>query len=293
MELNEILTSMIEASRLAGLEICSAFSKGHQMMIEHHTKSNSADIVTNTDILCQHIIEQFLLARHKFHKVIGEESVENSELSVEPTFIIDPIDGTSNFSRFIPHCAVLIAHAESKVVNVAVILDPFRGELFHAVLGKGAFMTKLNVVTLQAEGNASERILVNPNVKKLDRATVFVDLGYTRDGPGVDEYLRFQRNLLVKHHVRAPRVLGSCGIGLAWIACGRADVYVERNGPYIWDFAGGSLMIQEAGGVVMDPSGGPLNLSGRSILAANSKELALELIECLEGSKSIEIKSAL
>lgn len=278
-----VLQSMIKASRLAGLAIRAAFDNPTATAFK--TKSNSSDLVTETDVRCQELIVSSLLADFPRHRIVGEESLEGTDfvLSDQETFIIDPIDGTSNFAKLVPHCAVLVSRAVNKKVDCAVVLDPFRAELFYATIGEGAYLNLLDRETLQPT-EIERRLRVNEEIKTLKEATVLTDLGYTRNVKGVALFAELQRNLLVNSPgapVRALRVMGSCGLGLAWVACGRADCYVERNGPLIWDFSGGALLVTEAGGVILDPSGGPLDLTKRSVLGASSRELADVIVGCV------------
>jgi fructose-1,6-bisphosphatase/inositol monophosphatase family enzyme len=285
------LETMIRASQLAGLKIREQFSTAAVFSsTEYKTKTNSADLVTETDIACQELIVKTLLKNHPDHVIIGEESAEGVKfkLTEQKTFIIDPIDGTSNFARGIPHCAVLISRSCNKVIDLAVILDPFRGELFHAIRGEGAFLENLSLPTLERTTFTGTKLSVS-KVNTMKEATILTDLGYTRDRVGVSRFHRLCDDLLVERNVRSLRVLGSCGLGLAWVACGRADAYVEMDGPLIWDFSGGSLIVEEAGGVARDPfTGNDLDLLKRSILVANVKPIADEIVKCCSSFASLK-----
>jgi len=295
VQAHPVLLTMIKAGQVAGLKMRAAFKTalaGDSSVIGFKTKTNSSDLVTKVDLACQNAIVAVLLKNHPDHAIIGEESEESSNvLSDRDTFVIDPIDGTSNFAKLTPHCAVLISRITKRVVDYAVVLDPFRAELFYAVKGHGAFVQALDVESLEIAGkNEPRKLSVNGHIRKINEATVLTDFGYTRDALGVAEFIEIERSLLVENTVQALRIMGSCGLGLAWIACGRADVYVER-GPYIWDFAPGSLLIREAGGIILDPSGSELTLAGRSLLATSSKELSTELIRIVREAKEKAIKS--
>src|SRR5690606_2553478 len=123
------------------------------------------------------------------------------------------IDGTSNFAKLVPHCAVLISRAFRKNVDLAVILDPFRAELFYATKGEGAYMSRLDYITLEsstvkdAKVMNAKRLHVNSGIKTLKEATVLTDLGYTRDSEGVARFLELQRCLLVESPTAPVRAL--------------------------------------------------------------------------------------
>lgn len=151
-------------------------------------------------------------------------------------------------------------------------------------------MSSISEKSLEVVAGTEEeaiKLSVNKDIRSLQYATVFTDCGYTRDAEGVARFLELQNQLLHVKQCRALRVQGSCGLGLAWVACGRSDVYVERDGPLIWDFSGGQLLITEAGGVVYDPSGKEFDLTKRSVLAAPNEELAREITSCVLASDSI------
>lgn len=277
-----LLKCMAKAARLAGLKIREALvaSGGRTFKI----KTNSADLVTETDIMCQELIVGTLKQEFPEYKIVGEESAEGADyaLTMERTFIIDPIDGTSNFAKGIPHCAVLISCAINGRIDRAVILDPSRQEMFWAIAGKGAFLSSLDAENLTIINGKDVKLRVNSDVKTLREATVFTDCGYTRDTKGVARFLELQNQLLSISMCRALRVQGSCGLGLAWVASGRADVYVEREGPLIWDFSGGDLLVREAGGISLDPTGIPFEITKRSVLVAANRELAGEVVACVK-----------
>jgi len=215
------------------------------------------------------------------HKFIGEEEVatkgdEGFEVTDEPTFIIDPIDGTTNFFRSVLSCSTLIAFMVKKEIVAAVIVDAIQCEIFYAEKSKGSYVQGLSTEGLELVGEP--RRMSTSGEKDSTLAIVATDIGYQREPKEVDQFLAMQRTFLVNGRVRGFRITGGCGLGLAYIADGRTDVYIELYSPYIWDFASGALLVTEAGGMVCDPRGGPLNLSGRSIFAAASKELGDQIM---------------
>jgi len=233
------------------------------------TKSNTSDVVTETDQKSEALITSMIRKRYPKHQIIGEESSSGGyNLTDKPTWIIDPIDGTTNFLHGFPYTCVLVSFAVGRKVVVAVCRDAIHDETFYATRGGGAFMESPWY---------SGRIRTSGCGAQLQRAYVMVDAGYGRTNKDI---LRFHSRCreLLQHNVQGIRVVGSCGLNMAYVACGRVDGYVEENCPKLWDFAPGSLLVEEAGGYVGNPDGSqPLNLMGRSVLCAATKDLALRL----------------
>eukprot|EP00469_Lotharella_globosa_P014117 CAMPEP_0167825992 /NCGR_PEP_ID=MMETSP0112_2-20121227/9726_1 /TAXON_ID=91324 /ORGANISM="Lotharella globosa, Strain CCCM811" /LENGTH=293 /DNA_ID=CAMNT_0007728265 /DNA_START=36 /DNA_END=917 /DNA_ORIENTATION=+ len=236
------------------------------------TKSNSTDVVTETDQKSEEMITGLIKKHYPHHKIIGEESsTEGYELTDAPTWIIDPIDGTTNFLHGFPFTCVLVSFAFKKEVVVAVMRDAIHKETIYATKGGGCFMDSPGY-TGRVKTSGCEEI---------KKAYVTVDAGYGRSDK---EILRFHTRCreLLRRKAQGLRVVGSCGLNMAYVACGRIDGYVEENCPKIWDFAPGSLMVTEAGGFVGDPHGGPLDLMGRSVMAAATKPLFETLGTCVK-----------
>lgn len=245
-------------------------------------KSNHADLQTATDRECEEVVVALLKKSFPDHCIIGEESTAASgatvaaQLTDAPTFVIDPIDGTTNFVHTVLSCSVLVAFMVDKQVRSAVVLDPIAGEMFYAEKGHGAWMQKLDANNdLRAAADMAPVRLRTTAQADPKHCMVATDVGYKREPEDVDSFLRVQRALLVDLQVRGLRIIGGCGLGLAYVASGRLDVYVEHESPYIWDFAGASLLVTEAGGAVRSPdgSGGPLDFTKRSILGVASEAL--------------------
>jgi len=245
------------------------------------TKSNSTDVVTETDQKSEAMIAEAIRKAYPSHKIIGEEdsAANGYQLTDDPTWIIDPVDGTTNFLHGFPYTCVLICFSHKKKILVAVLRDPIHNETFYATKGGGCWMQSPDY---------TGKVKTSGCPGDLTGAYVMVDAGYGRDQKTI---LRFHSRCreLLKRKVQGLRVVGSCGLNLAYVACGRVDGYVEEDCPKIWDFAGGSLMVSEAGGWVGDPSGGELDLMGRSVLAASTKGLADEIQDVVkEADKYLE-----
>ena len=247
------------------------------------TKDGQKDLLTAVDPECQRVIEEVVCAAHPIgHGFLGEESVPAgakasaealdaamSSSDSEYLWIVDPIDGTTNFVQSLPMVGVSIgvAHRSDPSTDewqlvVGVIADPFRDEIFSACAGGGAYLdgTKI-VVGDEALGEAVVATGFAPNERSL-RPMV----------RGI---------AAVGARARTVRMLGSAAIMLAWVACGRLSAYFEAD-LNAWDTAGGVLLVREAGGVVTDLQGAPFGIATRPLLASNAAahgELAAVLTE--------------
>jgi len=241
------------------------------------TKANARDLLTEVDGEVQRIIERHVAEAFPMHGFLGEESVAAGKdasadalrelLNTGPgwLWIVDPIDGTTNFVHGMPLSAISIGVAYKGELQVAVILDPFRNECFTATLGGGA---QLNGASMKVgeERTALEAVVVT---------------GYAPTDASTEVMLRGM-TALANLPVRTIRMLGSAAIMLAWVACGRLTAYFEAD-LNSWDTAGGVLLIREAGGQVTNLIGDEYDLTTRPILASN-KATHVELLECLMSS---------
>ncbi|KAA8493054.1 Inositol monophosphatase [Porphyridium purpureum] len=252
----------------AGALILAAFRKSDAT----YEQKSRTDPVTETDLLVERVIKARIHDAYPSHVFIGEESVSESgevpPLTLAPTWILDPIDGTCNFVHRIPMCCCSIALAIGGELVVGAVCNPVSGELFSARRGCGAFLNK-------------QRIAVSSGVRALDQAAVATEFGSSRDAAKVDLMLHNARRVLVEH-AQALRSTGSAALNLCYVACGRFDAYYEW-GPYIWDVAAGALLVTEAGGVLADPERHtePFDMTSRRIVAAASPQLLSALLPTL------------
>ena len=242
-----------DAAALAGAAIVKE-SKNIDRLYSVESKIGSRDIVTRTDKEAQDAIKETILKAFPEHKFLGEEDVPpGAEASVralqaleaEPSlWIVDPIDGTTNFAHNIPLCGVIIAYAVSGEVVYGCIYDPYRDEYFTAFKGKGSYLNGKRISTCQTTDLKSSVVCTGspPNFKSLEAC--------------------LRGTAAVSDKVRTMRMLGSAAIMLSWIAVGRVTAYFEADlNP--WDLAAGALIILEAGGEVTDVFGEPYILSTR------------------------------
>jgi len=168
-------------------------------------------------------------------------------------WIIDPLDGTNNFSRGIPQFCTSIAYAEHGEVLAGCIYDPERDELFSASKGNDAYLNGQKI-TVSKRNKINETII----------ATGF----YYDRGQIMEQTLKTIHNLF-KNNICGIRRLGSAALDLCWVACGRYDAYFEYK-LHPWDFAAGMLIVREALGKCYDKSGDTMTLNGEGFIATNT-----------------------
>jgi len=282
VDLSEVLELSKHAVLEAGKIVSRAWGPGTGRSTVEATKSGTADLVTVTDQQCEEIISRLIKERFPSHVIIGEETVGDTySLTNEPTWTIDPVDGTTNFVHRWPWTAILISFIVDKEVLVAVTYDAISDELYWATKGGGSFL----------KSPRYEGPIQTSGTQSIDKSVVIMEVGYRRDPLTVSQTSHCLAGLMQKN-VRSVRMAGSCGLNIAAVASGKIDAYFEEgswelnSGTKIWDFAGGKLLVEEAGGVIMDPSGAPFDLMGRNVFVAASAALADELREVLQEAKA-------
>ncbi|MFH1159192.1 MAG: inositol monophosphatase family protein [Pseudomonadota bacterium] len=237
------LNVMIEAAEKAGRALTRDFGEVEQLQV---SKKGPGDFVSAADLKSEKILREELLKARPSYGFLFEESGEVKGEDKSFRFIIDPLDGTTNFLHGLPHWSISVALEKDGEIVAAVIHDPIKNELFFAEKGGGAFM---NSKRLRVSGRTSEGdCLMSFGTEKTEG--FYSDLGATAPSAG------------------GIRRMGSACLDLAYIAAGRFDVYWCR-GLHPWDAAAGSLLVKEAGGFVSDMDGGKNYVYGHSILAAN------------------------
>lgn len=241
-----------QAARAAGNFILSQQENISQLNVEHKGKN---DYVSEVDKHAENIIIETIKKYYPDHQILAEESglVHNNNETSEVRWIIDPLDGTTNFLHQFPQFCVSIAVEVKGRLEHAAIFDPSRDEMFTASRGEGA---KVN----------DFRIRVSPQ-KTLDNALLATGFPY-HDFSYVDAYLEsFKAFMTSTAGIRRP---GSAALDLAYVACGRVDGFWEMN-LKPWDIAAGALIVSEAGGLSTDFKGGEDFLKSGNIIAANPK----------------------
>ena len=215
-------------------------------------KDSPTNLVTEMDARAEELIVGRLTAAFPHDAVLGEERGATAGRSGR-RWIIDPLDGTTNYAHGFPAFGVSIGLESAGRVELGVVYDPNLDEMFVAERGRGT--------------TVNERPLAVSSTPTLDESLLATGFPYNireaRDN-NLKEYAAFSVR------VRAVRRLGSAVLYLAWLACGRLDGYWElRLGP--WDVAAGSLLVEEAGGRITNLSGGALDLDAPSIVASNGR----------------------
>ncbi|XP_021766775.1 inositol monophosphatase-like [Chenopodium quinoa] len=250
-QLSKFLATAVDAAKKAGEVIRNGFYQTKN--VEH---KGQVDLVTETDKACEELVFNHLKQFYPDHKFIGEETTAAygaTELTDDPTWIVDPLDGTTNFVHGFPFVCVSIGLTIGKVPVVGVVYNPIMNELFTGVRGQGAF---LNGKPIQV---SSKDELVN--------CLLATETGTKRDKATVDTTTNRINSLLFK--VRSVRMSGSCALNLCGIACGRLDLFYESGYGGAWDVAAGIVIVEEAGGRVFDPSGKDHDITVSRIAASN------------------------
>lgn len=239
------------AAKEAGNFIVNQMQNVEQLTIEEKGRN---DYVSEIDKHAEKIIIDTIRKYYPQHSILAEESGAHKKES-DFEWIIDPLDGTTNFLHGFPQFAVSIAVTEKGKLMHGVVYDPTRDELFSASRGSGA---RLN----------NYRIRVSEQ-KTLQNALLATGIPYY-DFEFADAYLAcFKEFILKTAGIRRP---GSAALDLAYVACGRVDGYWElKLKP--WDIAAGALIVSEAGGLITDMVGGDKFLQSGNIIAANPKML--------------------
>lgn len=248
--IHPMLNIAIQAARQASRAILRFFDQSDKIEI---TQKDQNDFVTQVDILSEKIIIAEIQKSYPHHGIIAEESGLQEAQDKEYCWIIDPLDGTRNFMNGIPHFAISIAVTKKNVLELGLIYDPIRQELFTATRGKGAYLN-------------SRRIRVS-ETKKLSQALIGTGFPFY-DKENTKKYLSVFENVFT--HCNDIRRAGSAALDLAYIAAGRLDGFWESD-LAIWDIAAGALMIKETGGMISDFQGGELYLERGDVVAGNAK----------------------
>jgi myo-inositol-1(or 4)-monophosphatase len=240
---------MTDAARKAGRTLARDFGEVTELQV---SKKGAADYVTAADLKAEQTLMEELLKARPGYGFLGEERGLIEGTDKTHTWIVDPLDGTTNFLHAMPHFAVNIALRRESLIVAAVTFNPANGDLFWAERGKGAFLNDRRL-----------RVAARTRMDEAVFATGIPFMGHGQHG-------RFLKELhQVTQRVSGVRRFGAAALDLAWVAAGRFDGFWERDlSP--WDMAAGLLLVLEAGGVVTDADGGPDPLATGSVCVANS-----------------------
>jgi myo-inositol-1(or 4)-monophosphatase len=267
--------ALIRAAELAGKSLMRDFAR---LAMLPFSEKGPSDFVSSADLDAQSVLTTELGAAFPAYGFLVEEapaarasSTEASRAADTPErpdarFIVDPLDGTTNFLHGIPHFAVSVALEIDGEVTVGVVLNPATSELFWAEKSGGSWLGDRRITVATPRKTAHS--VVGTGIPHLGR-------------PAHERFLGSLAKIMPE--VAGIRRLGCAALDLAYVAAGRFDMFWEV-GLSPWDIAAGQLLVKEAGGVVTDCSGGPLRLDGPDILAANGEALHRAAIQWLAPS---------
>ena len=264
------ITVMIRAAFAAAKNLKRDFGEVEHLQI---SEKGPGDFVSHADIKAERTLRTELLKTRPDYGFLGEEGTEIKG-DGRNRWIVDPLDGTTNFLHSVPHFAISIGLERDGEIIAGVIYQPISDELFWAEKGNGAF-----VDTPTAR---SRRLRVSG---RKDPARALIGTGIPHIGRG-DHPAYFAKISAVAAQTAGVRRWGAAALDLAFVAAGRFDAFFEFDlSP--WDVAAGLLLVREAGGFVGDISGQPYALGGSSILASNAG-LRDSMIEILTGTRPAE-----
>lgn len=245
--LNDYLDAAQEAARRAAV-VLEEWRQKFQVR-----EKGRFDLVTDADVASQKTIHDYLTSRFPGHELLGEEGAgakQRPGTGAPPTWIVDPIDGTTNYVHDCPLYCVSIGLQIAGELVVGVVLDPSRNEMFHGAKGLGAWVNDRPL-----------RVSVTP---RLDEALVAT--GFPPDLRGNERTLDWWRHFSYK--ARSLRRTGSTALNMAYVAAGRFDAYYAFDN-HVWDVAGATVLIREAGGNVTNIDGSPYDPFTADALATN------------------------
>ena len=219
-----------------------------------------ADLLTDADLASQRAVFETISLAFPEHRLVGEESREEfCSPATGYTWIVDPLDGTTNYVHNLENYCVSVALHDSTGILAGVVYDPVRDHCYRASRGEGAYLndTAIRASNVSAVGDALIAASFSPRVP--------------RDSPEIERFLR------VLTTAQALRRLGSAALNLCYVASGKLDAYWATS-LHAWDIAAGILIVNEAGGCVADlDDGGPVSLERPRIVATGSRQLNKEL----------------
>jgi myo-inositol-1(or 4)-monophosphatase len=261
MTISPLLATMIGAAKRAGAGLVVDQTRLSTLTVRG--KLGPSDMVSDADLRAEETVREALMAAQPDFAFLGEEGGLTPGSDPSHLWIVDPLDGTTNFLTGSPLFAVNIALARDGEVIAGVTHVPQLGETFHAETGRGAWLNDTRIrVSHRAAMHSAVLAVGIPHAAK----------------PRHDQFLAEMARLTGQ--VAGIRRLGAGAIDMAWVACGRMDAYWEQD-ISAWDMAAGVVLVREAGGVVTNTLGEKLDLMGGTVLAATAA-LHPALIEALQ-----------
>lgn len=248
MAASALMTMMLAAARKAGRSLARDFGEVAHLQVSMKGPGN---FVSAADMRAEQILfDELSKARHGYSFLMEERGLVEGPDKTH-VWIVDPLDGTTNFLHSIPHFAISIALQRDNELVAGLIYNPANGDIFTAERGKGAFLN-------------DRRIRVAARTR-LEDCVIVTGIPH-RGRPGHEDYLR--RLTAIMPAVSGIRRSGAASLDLAWVAAGRYDAYWESD-VQAWDVAAGIVILREAGGFVTDLAGGKTMLENGNVLAGN------------------------
>ncbi len=267
--MHPMLNIAIRAARKAGNHIAKSLENAEKIQ---STQKGSNDFVTNVDNEAESIIIDVIKTSYPDHSIIAEESGLSEGKDSEVQWIIDPLDGTTNFVKGLPHFCVSIAVRIKGRTEVACVYDPMQNELFTAQRGSGA---QLN----------NARIRINP-AKELTGTVLATGFPFKQKQHS-ESYLKILSALFTD--CADFRRTGSAALDLCYVAAGRVDGYFEL-GLKPWDMAAGELIAREAGAILTDFAGGTDYMKSGNVVASSARVVKTMLKHIRENGNEAIIK---
>jgi len=241
-----LIETAIEAARAAGQELVRRWPQERDMRAK-----GFRDIVTDADLAAQETLVKIIRARFPQHGILSEEGLKPGR-DAETVWVLDPLDGTTNYAHRLPCFSVSVGVAQGDALLAGVVYDPLHEHLFCAERGAGATLN-------------GERLHVS---KTSDLDSVVAGAGFPRDADARAELMTAL--LTCSKSIRTFRSFGSAALDLSYVAAGWTDAYFHWSlSP--WDCAAGGLIVMEAGGAITDIAGRPWSYTSPSCLATNGR----------------------
>jgi myo-inositol-1(or 4)-monophosphatase len=243
-----VINVMVRAADKAARGLKRDFGEVSALQV---SRKGPADFVSTADLKAERVLREELQRVRPDYAFLMEESGASGNREAARRWIVDPLDGTTNFLHGLPHFAISIALEERGEIIASVVYDPVKDELFFAEKGAGAYLNDRRI-RVSARNRLTESIFAT---------------GIPFKGRGGEAQFAAELDLFMRETAGVRR-FGVASLDLAYVASGRFDGFWERRLPP-WDIAAGLLLVREAGGYVTAIDGRPLTLDGGSILAAN------------------------
>lgn len=247
--MHALLNVAVMAARRAGAVLGRNFNKRDKLTVE---KKGHNDFVSSADLAAERAIIDVIHKHYPEHAILAEESGVQGDS--DHIWIIDPLDGTTNYLHGFPVFAISIGLQINGRLEHAVVYDPMREELYTASRGEGA----------QLDGH---KIRVSGN-KDLDRSLIGTGFPYRQADEDLDPYLAMLSKII--RNTSGVRRPGAAALDLCYVACGRLDAFFE-TGLKPWDLAAGTLIIREAGGIISGMDGSEKHLESGHVLAGTPR----------------------